>query len=281
LVASILLIAGASPRAPAQSPRTYDTVIVHSGQLALRALIWRPRGRGPFPGILFNHGSGHGVFAPLPDSSYQSMAWQAARLGPVFARHGYVFLYLMRRGTGLSSTQGKNASDRWNAAFAAHGQAARDSVQLALLQTDELYDAFAALSFLRRLPEVDAHRVAVVGHSFGGSLSLLMAERDSTLRACVAFAPAAMSWPSVGLRRRLLEAAGHTVVPTLLIFAANDYSTTPGEALDRELSRHHAPHTLEIYPAVGTTSEEGHSFVHLRIPAWERDVFAFLAARLK
>ena len=39
---------------------------------------------------------------------------QAEVLGPVFARHGYVFLYLFRRGVGLSADQGTNAVDAMN-----------------------------------------------------------------------------------------------------------------------------------------------------------------------
>lgn len=39
---------------------------------------------------------------------------QAYVLGPMFARHGYVFLFLFRRGVGLSSDRGTNAVDLIN-----------------------------------------------------------------------------------------------------------------------------------------------------------------------
>jgi len=35
-----------------------ETVVVHDGSITLHALLWRPQGRGPFPAILCNHGSG-------------------------------------------------------------------------------------------------------------------------------------------------------------------------------------------------------------------------------
>src|SRR5438046_912109 len=57
---------------------------------------------------------------------------QAPVLGPVFARHGYVFLYLFRRGVGLSADQGTNAVDAMNREFAAHGQDGRNAIQLRL-----------------------------------------------------------------------------------------------------------------------------------------------------
>ena len=87
-------------------------------------------------------------------------------LGPVFARHGYVFLYLFRRGVGPSADQGANAVDLMNGELASHGQEARNGLQLQLLENREMADALSALRFLRALPYVDARDIAVIGHSF-------------------------------------------------------------------------------------------------------------------
>jgi hypothetical protein len=35
-----------------------EAVLVHNGPVTLHAVVWRPQGRGPFPAILLNHGSG-------------------------------------------------------------------------------------------------------------------------------------------------------------------------------------------------------------------------------
>lgn len=254
-----------------------DTAIVQSGRLELRGLLWRPEGEGPFPAVLFNHGSGHGVRSASEDRDEHTMEWQADQIGPVFARHGYLFLYLFRRGTGLSSNLGPNSSDLWERATVTQGQEARNKLQLRLMETVELNDAFAGLRFLRKLRDVDKSRVAVAGHSFGGSLTLLMTERDSSLRAAIVFSGSARSWPqSAELRRRLTAAVGRTVVPTFFIAAANDYSVAPAESLSAEMDRLARPYKLKIYPPVGKTPQEGHSFVHLRVATWEPDVFAFL-----
>jgi Dipeptidyl aminopeptidases/acylaminoacyl-peptidases len=227
--------------------------------------------------VLFNHGSGHGVRAPSGDYEERPMEWQATILGPVFARHGYVFLYPLRRGTGLSGDQGTNSSDRWERELAANRREARNRLQLQLLETVELDDALAGLGYLRGLPEVDVRRVAVAGHSFGGSLTMLVAERDSALRAVIVFSGSARSWPiSPPLRERLLQSVAHIVPPVFLIFAANDYSVAPAKALAAEMARLGKPHRLKIYPAVGNTAAAGHGFVHLRVATWEPDVFAFL-----
>lgn len=47
-----------------------------------------------------------------------------------------------------------------DSAFTAHGQDARNALQLQLLESRELNDARAALSFLRSLPQVDARAMS-------------------------------------------------------------------------------------------------------------------------
>jgi dienelactone hydrolase len=93
-------------------------------------------------------------------------------LGPLFVKHGYLFLYLFRRGDGLSAGQGVPSADRMDSAGAAGGQVARNDLQLRLMEGDELNDVLAGLAFLRARPDVQAGRLAVVGDSFGGSLTL-------------------------------------------------------------------------------------------------------------
>src|SRR4029078_5218483 len=75
-------------------------------------------------------------------------------------------------------------------------------------------------------------RIAIAGHSFGGQLTLLAAERDNTVRAAVTFGAAAGSWEDwPELRKRLLGAVRKTSAPLMLIHASNDYSTAPGNAM--------------------------------------------------
>jgi dienelactone hydrolase len=257
-----------------QATASPETVIVKSGALTLRALLWRPPGQGPFPAVLFNHGS-YTSAAPMNLS-------EPAALGPVFARHGYVVLFLFRQGIGLSANQGTLDGDLMARALASGGQAARNRVQLELLETEEMNAALAGLALLRARPDADARRIALAGHSFGGSLSLLLAARDANIRAAVVFGAAAASWKSSPARRaRLLTAVGQTAAAVLFLHTANDYSTTPGEALAAEMRRRGKPHRLKIYPAVGRTTREGHNFLFRNVSTWESDVFAFLDQHVK
>jgi dienelactone hydrolase len=253
---------------------TPQTVEISSGALRLKAFLWVPPGPGPFPAVLFNHGSGDtdaGHTAGLPITE------AAEKLGPLFVKHGYAFLYLFRRGQGLSADQAPFMQDILRREETSKGKEARQHLQFVLLTTEQLDDVTAALTFLEKVPGVDAERVAIVGHSFGGQLTLLAAERSKVVRAAITFAAAAGSWErSPELRERLLTAVRQTTVPVMLIHAENDYSTAAGRALSAELERLHKPHLLEIYGTVGQTPDDGHNAVYLAIPIWEPDVFRFL-----
>jgi dienelactone hydrolase len=260
--------------AAAEGPTPGKTVEVRNGSVTLHGLLWRPQGKGPFPAVLLNHGSGRTREQLERLGPYEK---QADLLGPVFARHGYVFLYLFRRGVGLSADQGANAFDLMNQQAAAHGQEARNALQMKLLENGDMTDALAGLEFLRAQPDVDVSKVAVIGDSFGGSLTLLLAEREPKLRAVVIFAGAGYSWDrSPPLRKRLFSAVDRIQEPIFFIHAANDYSLGLGKELDARRAQSGKPHRLKIYPPIGETADDGHGFLYLGVSIWEPDVFGFL-----
>jgi dienelactone hydrolase len=266
LAAVLLSLAIASAGHPASGP---ETVVIPSGPLTLRAQIWRPSGNGPFPAVIFNHGS-YGTADPMS-------ADDPATVGPVFARHGYVFLFLFRQGIGLSAGQGTADGDLMDRAAAQGGPQEKNRVQLDLLEGEEMNEAVAAIANLRAQHDVDPRRIAAVGHSFGGSLSLLLAARDPSLRAVVDFGGAAASWDRApDLSARLLDAVRRSSGPVLFIHAENDYSVAPGKSLAAEMERAGKPCRLKIYPPVGRTAHEGHNLVYRSVATWERDVFDFL-----
>src|SRR5262249_617611 len=229
VVAAFVLIL-LSVVAEGQPTNPPTTVEVHNGSVTLHALLWRPNGKGPFPTILFNHGSGRTQGELQRLGPYEN---QAEIVGPVFARHGYIFLYLFRRGVGLSADAGTSAIDLMSREFAAHGQEARNALQIKFLEDVDLTDALAGLPFLPRLPEVNTRKIAVIGQSFGGSLTLLLAEREANLRAALIFSGSGNSWDrSPELRERLFAAVAKAQAPMFFIHAENDYSLAPGKELD-------------------------------------------------
>src|SRR6185437_6493631 len=67
-----------------------EVVQFPSGVLTLHVVVYRPKGPGSFPAIVYNHGSAPGMLS--------RQAFEA--LGPVFASHGWVFFGPYRRGQG-------------------------------------------------------------------------------------------------------------------------------------------------------------------------------------
>ncbi len=59
----------------------------------------------------------------------------------------------------------------------------------ALFPRDEVEDVRNAITFLRRCPEVDADRIAILGVSFGGGIVLQTAAFDRRVKAVVAVVP--------------------------------------------------------------------------------------------
>lgn len=266
---------------PAQESSTLEPQVVEipSGSLHLKGLLWRASGASLSPVVLFNHGSG----GSDPDHTAGLTNKDAAEtLARVFLKHGYSFLYLFRRGQGLSADQGAFLPDLLQREERAHGAQARQLLQLRLLTTDQLDDVLAGIAFLKKRPGIDPARIVLVGHSFGGQLALLANQRDQALRAVVAFAAAANSWEnSPKLRERLLASVHGGRAPVMLIQAQNDFSVAPSKALNRELDRADKAHVLKIYPAAGSSVEDGHNFIFTHVSVWEPDVFAFLDGHLK
>lgn len=275
LALQLSAVAPAQTVSPPAAPQIAD---VPSGKLHLKGYFWKPAGPGPFPAVLFNHGSG----ADDPQhTAGRTMAEAASLLAPIFLKHGYAFFYLCRRGQGLSADQGPFVQDLLKQAEA-RGVEARRQLHYQLITGSQLDDALAGLTFLMASPDVDPKRVAIVGHSFGGMLTLLSGDHDSTIRAEVAFAAGANSWrASQELRDLTLAAVGRTAARVMLVYAANDYDTKPGKDISAELDRLHRSHLLKIYPVIGKTSDDGHSLLYLGISEWEPDVFQFLDDNVK
>lgn len=253
-----------------------DTVSVQSGQLTLKALLWRPAAAGAFPTVIFCHGN-YAVTDTIITPEQQ-----ISSLGPVFARKGYIYLALFRRGVGLSKEQGENGADLMDNAFKEKGQEERNKIQLLQLETDQFQDMIAGLTFLRKRKDVNINRIAIIGHSFGGSLALLVAEHEPSLKAVIIFGAAGYSWDrSPQLRTLLINAVKNISAPTMIIHAQNDYSTNPGYSLDSAMDHLNKQHILKIYPKFGNSAFEGHNMISLSIGTWEADVFKFLKKSLR
>lgn len=245
-----------------QSPRP-ELVGFKSGILDLKGFIWKPSGEGPFPALLWNHGS-----EKLPGS--------ADRVAPYFVGKGYVFFVPHRRGQGRSP--GPYIMDELNQA------GSRDERRRAAIDLHERHfeDQLAALQYLQALPDVDTNRVGVMGCSFGGIQTMLALERNPGYRVAVNLSGAADSWRgSSDLRSRLVAAARKATIPVFFVQAENDHDLTPNRVLSEEVRRAGTPVEAKVYPPFGTSPREGHSFCVRGTEIWGPDVLRFIETHLK
>jgi dienelactone hydrolase len=234
----------------------------------MKGFLYVPPGKGPFPAVLWNHGS-----EALP-------GWQP-ELARFYNRHGFVFFIPHRRGQGQSP--GPYIVDRVKAIPSQMKDRADGDRRFIALQEEAALDVEAALAALKRLPEVDPNRVVMSGVSFGGIQTLLAAEKGLGVRAFVAFAPGAMAWGSVSaLGERLRRAVKGAKAPVLILQAENDYDLAPARALDTDLRRRGDGSAAKVYPPFGKSHQDGHgAFAVTRegTAIWGAEVVSFFKQR--
>ena len=228
--------------------------------------LFKPPGDGPFPAVLYNHGSAPGML--------NSQA--SAALGPLFANHGFVFFMPYRRGQGLSATAGVYIGDEISSAIAHGGIAEGERTMTRLLSGEHFQDQLGALRWLKSQPYVLTEQVAVAGNSFGGVESVLGAETGSYC-AAVDASGGAESWAqSPSLRALMIQSVRASKSPIFFFQASNDFDTSPTTELAAEMRTVGKRAQSKIYPAYGHSAREGHRFAYAGSDVWFADVLAFV-----
>ena len=244
-----------------------EVVAFPSGDKQLHGLLYKPPGSGPFPAVLFNHGSASGM---LNNQAFELIA-------PLFTRRGWAFFAPYRRGQGLSADAGQYIGNEISAAKEKGGLQLGAETMVRLLTTEQLQDQLAALAWLRQQPLVRPKQIAAVGNSFGGIESLLGAEQPGYC-AVVDASGGAESWQiAPELHTVMLDAGAHARVPVLFFQAQNDYTLEPSYVLYDAMHRAGKPAAIRIYPPYGSSPAEGHSFSWRGALIWAPDVLEFLA----
>jgi dienelactone hydrolase len=237
---------------------------------ALAGFLYKPEGPGPWPALLWNHGS-----EKNPGKGPQFPA-----VASVFVPAGYVVFALERRGHGES--EGDYIVARTKLTARMQGSDAANRLAVHLLETEQLRDQLAGLAFLQGLPYVNHERIVVAGCSFGGIETLLGAESRAGYKAAVSISPGGLSWQRNDyLRSRLIQAVRRMEIPVLIIQPAHDASLGPSRVLGREAVDAHTPVTTRVYPATGPANEQSHCFGGAAgIHVWAEDAKAFFDAHL-
>ena len=264
--APVLLITAAAV-VGAQTPApTKEKVSFKSHGLTLTGFLFKPDGPGPFPALVWNHGSEQN---PGGGSQFDTVAG-------IFVPRGYVVFAPIRRGHQMS--EGRYIRDERDSALRRDGPAEALRTIVHLLETEQLDDQLAGLDYVKHLDYVDTSRLVVAGCSFGGIQTLLGAERNVGYKAAIAISPAAQSWNGNGLLRdRLIRAVGNINIPVLLLQPAKDDSLEPSRVLGAEFTKLKKPYIGKIYPATGPEEEQRHCFGGPRgSHVWAGDAVAFL-----
>jgi len=315
MILTCLVLSPAPSWTQEPQPPESEVVSYSSGSLILKGLLYKPVGEGPFPVMIFNHGSAPGM--------WNNKAFE--QIAPRFTNRGWVFFAPYRRGQGLSESAGPFISDeisraqknrllrdipviaiivillivmlfrnarnnrKWlrvifatilvmsGAAISFVSQmSAGAATMVRALETEHLSDHLAALEWVRTQSFTDLDRIATGGNSFGGIVTVLAAEG---VPYCAAFdaAGGARSWSAAPLlQSHMKRAARNSLSPILFFQAANDFSIEPSNALSTEMSEAGKETEVIIYSPFGQSSANGHSFAWRGSAVWADDVFRFL-----
>jgi carboxymethylenebutenolidase len=272
LVAGSLSVpAGAQNPPLEQSPevramRARAEAVTYSPARKLVGWIYRPEGSGPFPTIIYNHGSEQNPIA-FPG------------LALFYVKNGYAFFVPVRAGHGTSPGRYILEAQVGFRQSGAAPDAARQN-DVAGHERSNI-DVVEALAWLKSRPFVDTTRIAMSGVSYGGIQTLLIAEKGLGVKGFIPFSTAAQSWVNSDLRARLTRSVALAKAPIFFIQASNDFSIEPSAVLGAAIKAKGGANRAALYPAFGTTPQHGHGLFAISEAGsaiWGKDVLAFLRA---
>jgi dienelactone hydrolase len=268
----------------------WEKVTFENDGLKLVGYLFKPFGSGPFPAVIWNHGSeklGRDVddegrvidIAKVADdeAANESAAWHFGNIAKVLVPAGYVVFAPVRRGQGAS--EGDNISKLVDNVRQEKGNDEAGILSMQIQETQHLSDQLAGLQKVVKKPYVDNQRLAVFGCSFGGIQALLGAESGAGYRAAIAMSPGAEGWEGREvLRKRLISAVERIDkdLPVLLIHPKKDVSLEPGYTLGHAFEDRGSPYGLIIFPPYGTEEQQGHCFDGDGGEIWGAPVLTFL-----
>ncbi len=144
----------------------------------LEIIVAKPQHPGPYPTIIFNHGStGQGR-----NKALYSRTWCPAVLGRYFVERGWMIFFPQRRGRGKSGGS-------YGEGLASDGSGYSCDVEIALAGFERaVEDLDAVVRHLSERSDVDQSRLAIGGASRGGILSIAYAGmRPTTFRGAINF----------------------------------------------------------------------------------------------
>jgi dienelactone hydrolase len=231
--------------------------------IKLEATLYKPAGDGPFPLVIFNHGStGPGMIPPTRTEN----PWG---YGTYLVKKGIALLIPMRRGRGRSE-------GTYQEPYECSLHQARSGVRYASRSLEAVY------GYLDRQPWVDRSKVILSGTSRGGILSVVYAaEHPASAIGVINFVGGWMTdrckaQAGVDINSELfLEAGAKSRIPNLFLYATNDsfYSVSSLETYPVAFRQNGGDASFKLYTI---PDANGHGLFYSHYDRWIPDVDGFL-----
>lgn len=166
LLSFALCLSSGASWAQGRSVVRIATPFVEAGKpVTLEMVIYKPDGTGPFPTVMFNHGStGIGN-----DPSLFRHTWAPQSLAHWFTERGWLVAFPQRRGRGQSDGLYDEGFNPQRSRYSCDPVLSLAGLEHALSDLD------AAAAWLKASPEVDPTRMVIAGQSRGGILAVAYA----------------------------------------------------------------------------------------------------------
>ena len=249
-----------------------STPFVENGAaVELEVVIFKPFGAGPFPTVMFNHGStGDGSDTSLFTNTYVSEP-----VAKFFTDRGWMVAFPQRRGRGQSG-------GLYDEGFVANRAFYSCEKDVTLAGSERaLDDLDAGVDWLRSRADVDTTRMLAAGVSRGGVLSIVhLARRPDVYLGAINFVG---GWLGEGcgdyldVNRTMFVAGAAFPDDSLWLYANNDsfYSVAHSQANFTAFSNAGGLATFNVYTRAAGLN--GH-FLTNDPPLWGLDIEAYLAA---
>lgn len=234
-----------------------------SGNQTLLGCIYKPRGDGPFPAVIFNQHGTRSFNGPTLDPFPE--------LAKLYNDRGYVLFIPGRHATQQTEDSESEKDSGVASNIAAQGKKVMENHQV------HVENITASVQWLRSQAYVDEKQIVMTGQGAGGIATLLVAEKGLSIRGFVAFSPATTSWGKYPvMQRRLRDAVKGASAPIFVLTPKNEVNTTSTTALGKDLEKKGEPNRAKVYPPFGRNVKEAQVFAVQGTKAWGKDVLAFI-----